>query len=277
MAVLFALFAAAAYGVSDFIGGIASRRAAVMTVLLVSYPVGGLIMACLLPFYHGPVSARTLLWSVAGGAMGLAGVSLLYLALAWAPMNIISPVTAVMSAVVPVLGGVVKGERPHSLAWLGIGLGVVAVALISRQPLDHPHGPVGWPPVAMAVLAGVGFGAYFVCLAQSDPASGIWPVVISRGVSSLLVVPIALVGASFVRLPPAVLGLAALAGGLDASANAGLLLATRHGMLSLSGVITSLYPAGTVLLAVLILKERTGQVQRVGLGLAAAAVVLLTL
>ncbi|MDT0260751.1 EamA family transporter [Jatrophihabitans lederbergiae] len=276
MAVLFALFAAAAYGVSDFLGGLASRRAAAVTVLLVSYPVGALLMAGALPFYGGPVTASTLWWSIAGGGAGLAGVALLYSALAQAPMNIISPVTAVMSAVVPVLGGVVQGERPHLLAWLGIALGLVAVVLISRQPEDHPHGPVGWRPLMMAVLAGVGFGAYFICLAQSDTDSGIWPVVISRGVSAVLLVPIAFAGSKFVRMSSGALGLAAVAGVLDAGANVAFLLASRHGLLSLSGVITALYPAGTVLLAVLILKEHTGRVQRAGLGLATAAVVLLT-
>ncbi|MEO9238196.1 MAG: DMT family transporter, partial [Jatrophihabitantaceae bacterium] len=147
MAILFALLAAAAYGVSDFVGGLASRRVPAMSVLLISYPVGGVIMAALLPLYGGPVSARTLAWSLAGGVAGLVGVSMLYTALALAPMNVISPVTAVMSAVVPVCGGVVKGERQQLLAWLGILLGLVAVVLISRQPADHPHGPIGWRPL----------------------------------------------------------------------------------------------------------------------------------
>ena len=273
---LFALLAAAAYGVSDFVGGLASRRIPAISVLLVSYPVGALLMAAMLPLYGGPVSTGTLAWSVAGGAAGLAGVALLYTALGQAPMNVISPVTAVMSALVPVLAGVLQGERPHLLAWLGIILGLLAVVLISLQPADHPHGPVGWRPLAMAVLAGVGFGAYFICLARSDHDSGIWPVVLSRLVSAVLVLPLAAAGAGFVRIPRPMLGLAAVAGVLDAGANLGFLLASRHGLLSLSAVITALYPAGTVLLAVLVLKETTGRIQRIGLGVATAAVVLLT-
>lgn len=276
MAVLFALLAAAAYGVSDFIGGLASRRIPAITVLLASYPIGGLLMATLLPVYGGPISAGTLVWSVAGGAAGLIGVALLYTALGQAPMNVISPVTAVMTAVVPIGAGVLQGERPHLLAWLGIVLGLAAVLLISRQPVDHPHGPIGWRPLSMAVLAGVGFGAYFICLSHTDPDSGMWPVVLSRGVSALLVLPLAAVAGGFVRMPRAVFGLATIAGILDAGANLAFLLASRHGLLSLSSVITALYPAGTVLLAGLVLKERTGGVQRVGLGIAAAAVVLLT-
>jgi drug/metabolite transporter (DMT)-like permease len=276
MAILFALLAAAAYGVSDFVGGLASRRIPAITVLLASYPIGTVLMVAALPAYGGPISASTLSWSLAGGVAGLVGVGLLYTALGQAPMNVISPVTAVMSAVVPIMGGVAQGERPHLLAWLGMLLGLVAVTLISRQPADHPHGPIGWKPLAMAVLAGVGFGAYFICLARTDDDSGMWPVVLSRTVAALLLVPLAAAAAGFVRMPRPVLGLAAMAGVLDAAANLAFLLASRHGLLSLSGVITALYPAGTVLLAVLILKERTGGVQRVGLGVAVAAVVLLT-
>ncbi len=276
MALLFALVAAAAYGVSDFVGGLASRRVPAVTVLLVSYPIGAALMAALLPLYGGPVSAGTLAWSLVAGAAGLLGLVLLYAALGQAPMNVISPLTAVMSAVVPIVGGVLQGERPHLLAWSGILLGLVAVALISRQPADHPHGPVGWKPLAMAVLAGVGFGAYFICVARTDPGSGMWPVVLSRLTAALLLLPLAAAFAGFVRIPRPVLGLATMAGVVDAVANLGFLLASRHGLLSLAGVISSLYPAGTVLLAVLILKERPGAAQRVGLGLAAAAVVLLT-
>jgi drug/metabolite transporter (DMT)-like permease len=276
MAILFALLAAGAYGVSDFIGGFASRRVHAITVLLISYPAGAVVMAALLPVYGGTVSAATLGWSVAGGVAGLVGVSLLYSAMAQAPMNIISPITAVLSAVVPVLGGLIIGERPNPAAWLGIVLGLVAVVMISRQPEDHPHGRVGWRPLAMAVMAGMGFGFYFVCLAQADTNSGMWPVVLSRVVSSLLVIPLAVAGHRFVRIPASVVRLAIAAGVLDATANVAFLLASRHGLLSLSGVITALYPAGTVLLAVVILKEHTGRLQRAGLAIAAASVLLLT-
>ncbi|MEO9237564.1 MAG: EamA family transporter, partial [Jatrophihabitantaceae bacterium] len=139
-----------------------------------------------------------------------------------------------------------------------------------------PHGPIGWRPLAIAVLAGVGFGSYFICLAQSDHGSGTWPVVISRACSAVLVLPLVLTGGRLRRMGRSVLALAGLAGALDATANVAFLLSSRHGLLSLAGVITALYPAGTVLLAALILKERTGNLQRAGLGIAAVAVVLLT-
>jgi drug/metabolite transporter (DMT)-like permease len=279
MAVLFAVIAALAYGVSDFVGGIASRRVTVKTVLLISTPSGTILMACLLPSYGGPVSTNTLLWSIAGGVAGLSGVALLYAGLARAPMNIISPVTAVMSAVVPVFGGLVLGERPHLLAWFGIALGLAAIVCISRQPDDHPHGPVGWQPLIMAMGAGIGFGMYFICLARSDPNSGIWPVVLSRLTSFMLLLPLAVMGiaaSGLTRIPGKVLMLALLAGVLDATANVAFLLASRHGLLSLSAVITSLYPAGTVLLAIWILKEHSGWLQKVGFAVAALSIVCIT-
>ena len=229
MAVIFALLAAAVYGVSDFIGGFASRRVPAVTVLLISDPVGAVLMAAVLPIYGGPLTGSTVAWSAGAGVAGLAGVALLYSALAQAPMNVISPVTAVMSGVVPVAAGVLQGERPHLLAWLGVALGLVAVTLISRQPDDHPHGPIGFRPLAMAVLSGVGFGSYFICLAHTDDDSGIWPVVLSRSVAALLLVPLAAGLAGFIRMPRPVLGLATIAGVLDAVANVAFLLASRYG------------------------------------------------
>jgi drug/metabolite transporter (DMT)-like permease len=276
MAVLFALLAAAAYGVSDFVGGLASRRVHAITVLLVTYPVGAVLMLLLLPAYGGPISVNTILWSIAGGLAGLAGVSLMYWSLAHAPMNIVSPVTAVLAAGVPVIAGVVIGERPSVSNWSGILLGLLAVVLISRQAEDSPHPPVGWVAVTASVVAGIGFGVYFVCLARADTDSGVWPVVLSRVVASIALVPIAAASRRFVRMPRAVLQLAVLAGVLDATANVAFLLASRHGLLSLAAVITALYPAGTVVLASVVLKEHTGRTQRAGLAVAALSIVLLT-
>lgn len=276
MVVLFALLAAASYGVSDFLGGLASRAASALTVLLHNYPAGAVVMIALLPLFPGPVSVSTLLWSVLGGAAGMAGVGLMYSAMTIAPMNVISPVTGVLAAVVPVLAGVVLGERPAALVWLGMVLALVAVVLITRSPEDHPHGPLSRAAVVMALGAGIGFGVYFVCLARSDTNSGLWPVVIARVAASILVLPVALRAGAVKRMPRRITVLALTAGAVDAVSNLAFLLASRHGYLSVAGVITALYPAGTVLLAIGLLKERTGRIQWVGMGLAVMAVVLVT-
>lgn len=275
MAVVFALFAALSYGVSDFLGGFASRRRAAISVLLHSYPVGALLMIAMLPLFPGTLTLRTTLFGIAGGAVGLVGVVLLYSALAIAPMNIVSPVTAVMTALLPLVVGVLSGERPGVGAWVGIVLGLAAVVLVSYTTDDHPHGRVGWKPLTMALLAGVGFGSYFVFLAKADSDSGMWPLVISRITSAALIVPLALAAGAFAALHGRVLLLAVIAGVLDAFANFFFLEASRHGLLSVASVITSLYPAGTVMLAAGVLKERTGRTQRVGLAMAVASIVLL--
>lgn len=276
MVVVLALLAAAIYGAGDFVGGLASRTRSAITVLLYAYPLGAALMLALLPTLSGPLTLRTALLGIGGGLGGMIGVIVMYSLMARAPMNIISPVTAVLAAVVPVGFGVVVGERPHMAAWFGIAVGLAAVVLVSHTPEDHPHGPVGARILALACLSGLGFGIYFVCLARADHDSGLWPLVISRLTDAALIVPLALARGVAQRLPGRVLRLALLCGIFDASANLFFLLASRHGLLSLASVITSLYPAMTVLLAVLILKEHTGRWQRVGLGLATASIVLIT-
>lgn len=284
MSVVLALFAALAYGISDFVGGLASRRAKAVTVLLYSYPVGALLMILLLPVFPGPVSQATLMWGLAGGGAGFIGVLLMYTALGMAPMNVISPVTALTSAAVPVVAGVLYGERPGALAWAGIALGLAAIVLISRSPEADPsesaqdlavlHGRASSRAIVLALIAGIGFGGYFICLARADADSGLWPVVLARLSASALTIPVAIRMRAVHRLGGSLLVLAAAGGALDALANLFFLLASREGLLSLASVITSLYPAGTVLLAAILLRERTTVLQRFGFGIAAAAVVL---
>lgn len=217
MVVLLGLAAAIAYGIGDFVGAFASRRHGAVTVLLHSYPVGAVLMIAMLPFFPGTVTARTVVFGVAGGLAGLVGVTIMYGLMVVAPMNVISPITAVMAAIVPVVFGVLVGERPHVAAWLGILLGVGAVVLVSRTTDDHPHGRIAARVIALAFVSGLGFGCYFI------------------------------------------------------------FLAARHGLLSLASVLTSLYPAVTVMLAVGLLHEHASRIQRVGLALAAAAIVLITI
>src|SRR5206468_7118538 len=140
--VVLGLAAAVLYGVGDFAGGIASRRHTAITVLLLSYPVGALLMAAMLPLFGGHNDAKATVYGVAGGAAGLLGVVLMYSLMTVAPINVISPVTAVLAAIVPVVVGVIIGERPHVTAWSGIALGLSAVVLVSRTTEAHPHGRI---------------------------------------------------------------------------------------------------------------------------------------
>jgi len=274
--VLLGLAAAIAYGLGDFVGAFASRRHSAVTVLLHSYPVGAVLMLVMLPAFPGSVDGRVIGFGIAGGIAGLVGVVIMYGLMVIAPMNVISPVTAVLAAIVPVIFGVLVGERPHLAAWFGIAIGIAAVLLVSRTTEDHPHGRIAMRVLALAFVAGLGFGFYFIFLARAGDNSGLWPLVISRIASALLILPLAQRQRAFAAIRGRMLAITVLAGACDALANMFFLLASRHGLLSLASVLTSLYPAVTVILAVGLLHEHTSKVQRAGLGLAAAAIVLIT-
>jgi drug/metabolite transporter (DMT)-like permease len=262
--------------VGDFAGASASRRHSAVTVLLHSYPLGAVLMLAMLPFFPGTLDGRVTLFGIAGGLSGLVGVTLMYGLMVVAPMNVISPVTAVLAAIVPVVFGVVVGERPHVTAWFGIIVGVGAVVLVSRTTDDHPHGKIAIRVLALAFVAGLGFGFYFIFLARAGNDSGLWPLVISRVASALAIVPLARQRKALSPIRGRMLAYTLAAGACDALANMFFLLASRHGLLSLASILTSLYPAVTVMLAVGLLHEHTSRVQRAGLGLAAAAIVLIT-
>jgi drug/metabolite transporter (DMT)-like permease len=276
VAVVLALLAAVSYGVSDFFGGLASRRRSALTILLYSYPVGAVLMAALFPLAPGTLTARAVLFGVLGGVFGMVGVVLLYSLLAVGPMNVVSPITAVLAAAVPVVVGVLTGDRPAAAAWLGVAVGFAAVVLVSRQPAEAPHGRLALRTVALAIVSGVGFGGYFVFLARAGDATGLWPLLISRLASAALIVPLACRAGAVTAVRGPLLGLCVIAGALDAAANLFFLLASRQGLLSLAAVITALYPAATVALAIAFLHERPSRSQQVGLGLAAVAIVLIT-
>lgn len=277
MTVLLGLLASISYGIGDFAGGFASRRHSAISILVYSYPVGAVLMVAMLPFFPGHLTAHVALFGTLGGMAGMVGVVLMYQLMVTAPMNVISPVTAVLAAIVPVVAGVVIGERPAVAAWFGIVLGGIAVVLCSRTSEENPHGPIGVRVLALAFVAGLGFGLYFVFLSRAGHHDGLWPLVVSRLTSSVLILPLAMARRAFVRITGRTLAITVAAGALDAAANMFFLLATHSGLLSLAGVLTSLYPAVTVLLAVGLLHEHTSRVQRAGLGLAGLAVVLITI
>jgi drug/metabolite transporter (DMT)-like permease len=275
--VVLGLLAAIAYGLGDFAGGFASRKHSAVTVLLWAYPIGAVLMALLLPVFGGTPDGRTFLFGALGGCAGMMGVLLMYSLMAIAPMNIISPVTAVLAAIVPVIVGVALGERPSALAWAGMAVGIAAVMLVSRTTEDHPHGRIAPKIIALACVAGIGFGLYFVFLARAGNDSGLWPLVISRTVAAILILPVAASSHAFVRVERNWLYWAIGAGVCDATANLCFLLASRHGLLSVAAVLTSLYPAVTVILAVTVLHEHVSRAQRAGLALAVTSIVLITI
>lgn len=283
MALVLALAAALAYGVSDFAGGLASRRTTALTVLLVTQPVGAVGIGVLMPVLAGSPDRGSLLLGALGGLIGGVAVLLLYAGLATGPMGIVAPLTAVCAGVVPVGAGLLMGERPPPLALVGVVAALLAVVLISREPGGAAE-RVSVRGIALALSAGVGFGLFFVVLDRTDPASGLWPLLSGRMASTAMFVAIASAvglrqsGRLRLDLPGSdAWRLAALAGVLDAAANVLYLLAVRQGMLALVAVLVALYPAGTLLLARTVLKERQSGTQQVGLAVAGASVALIAL
>ena len=277
MTVVLGLLAAFCYGIGDFAGGMASRRHSAVSILIYSYPVGAVLMVAMLPFFPGHLTPHVALFGALGGLSGMVGVAIMYQLMVTAPMNVISPVTAVLAAIVPVVAGLVIGERPAIAAWLGIVVGGVAVVLCSRTSVENPHGRIAARVLLLAFVSGLGFGLYFVFLSQAGHHDGLWPLVVSRVASSVLILPVAAARKAFVTITGRTLAITVLAGALDALANMFFLLATHTGLLSLAGVLTSLYPAVTVLLAIGVLHEHTSRTQRIGLALAATSVVLITI
>ncbi|MGA9870822.1 MAG: DMT family transporter [Rhodococcus sp. (in: high G+C Gram-positive bacteria)] len=282
---MLALVAAVGYGVSDFVGGVASRRVAALRVVIVSYPFSLIIVLLVAPFVGGSVSLTPILWGFGSGVAGGVAVWWFYLALASGPMAVVSPLTAVLVAGIPVVAGFALGERPGILAFVGIALALLAVVLVSRESPDETTGEVAggremkftrtvaW----LTVGSGVTFAVAFICLHQIGDGSGLWPLAASRASATAVVWCVALASGQFSPPHGSVLKLAAFVGVLDVVANAAILYAYQGGLLSLVSVIASLYPAATVLLAMAMLGERVGRLQQVGMVLGLGAVGLIAL
>ncbi|MFF9455816.1 MULTISPECIES: EamA family transporter [Streptomyces] len=276
IALLLALGSSLAYGCADFLGGLGARKAHVLRTVLVAAPASLAVELLLWPVLGATFSTGALAWGAASGVASAAAFALLYRTLAIGPMNVLSPITALVSAMLPVGVGLLQGEHLGLAGLLGLPLALVAVVLVSAG-----HGGGAARPSRTALLPAFGAGAaialQLVFLHQAPSDSGVAPLIVGRAVSSA--VTLAAAGLMFRRLgteKPAY-AVSAAAGVLDSVANLLFLLAARSGDLAVVAVITALYPAGTVLLARGVLAERVHRGQLVGLGTAAVAVSLLAL
>jgi drug/metabolite transporter (DMT)-like permease len=277
IAVVLALLGAAAYGVSDFLGGIFGKRASPWAVAATG-GVGGAAVSLLLTAIHpGSPSGVDLAWGATAGIGNGTGTAFLYRGLSSGRMGVVAPVSGVLAVVLPVVVGLATGERPGPLVWLGILAAVPAIWLVAREPSTGRASAPGGSGLRDGVLAGLGFGGLFTCLGQVPDTAGFSPLVLNQVVG---VVVIAL-AASLLHAPwlPRTRGAwgGALAGVLGGLATTAFLLATHHGLLSVSAVLASLYPAFTVVLAALVLREHVHRAQAWGLGLCGVAVVLVAM
>ncbi|GAA2608103.1 EamA family transporter [Streptomyces axinellae] len=276
IALLLALGSSLAYGCADFLGGLGARKAHVLRTVMVAAPASLAVELLLWPVLGASFSPAALGWGAASGVASAAAFALLYKTLAIGPMNVLSPVTALVSAALPVTVGLLHGEHLGTAGLVGLPLALVAVVLVSAG-----HGTGSSRPSRTALLLALGAGAaialQLIFLHQAPSDSGVAPLITGRAVSSAVTLTAA--GLLHRRLgseKPAY-ALSAAAGVLDSLANLLFLFAARSGDLTVVAVITALYPAGTVLLARSVLAERIHKGQIIGLGAAAVAVSLLAL
>jgi len=279
MALVLAGFAALFYGIADFCGGFAAGRSRLLSVLLLSQLLGILVaFAGLALIGHGPPSARDLAWGFLAGITGSMGLFMLYGGIARSIVAIVSPASAVVGAVLPVVFGLLLGERPSTTAVIGSLLCLPAILLLSWESGGGEHGGKSIrTALAYGVLAGLGFGCFFIALSRTSPGAGLWPLVAARAASiTAFAIALRLMREPF-KVERAGRAPALLAGATDMVANILFLLASQAGLLSLVTIITSLFPAPTVLLARIFLHQRIPRTRLAGLALALTGVALISL
>jgi drug/metabolite transporter (DMT)-like permease len=272
VAILLSLLAAASYGLADFVGGVTSKRVSPWSVALVAQLGGAALVFLLTLVVSGSPTGADLAWSVVAGLGNGFGTAFLYRGLSAGRMGVVAPVSGVGAALVPVAVGVLTGERPAALVWLGIVLALPGIWLVAREPATGP-GRLG-AGLADGVLAGLGFGLLFAALAQIPADAGFLPLALNQVVAGAVIVAVALIlGSPWVPRDPRALG-GVVSGALGALATGAFLVATHSGYLTVTAVIASLYPAVTVMLAAFVLREHVHRAQALGLGLCAVAVSL---
>ena len=273
------------FGAADFLGGLAARRMSAVLTTAIAAMTGLIVFSLALPFLGGSWSRNAVLLGAASGVAGAVAIGLLYACLAIGPMSILSPLTAVVSAIVPLTYGLIGGERLGPIGYVALAIALVAFVLVGFVPEKNAVRP-SLRGVVMAIGSGIAIGVFLILIDATPDDSGIVPLVVNRATNSTIM--FTLVGVLAIIAwrrgsGPAHgvwrsgLALAVGCGVLDAIANAGLLLGVRLGELSVISVLTALYPAGTIILAAIVLKERIAWLQYVGLVLAIAAAAMLAL
>lgn len=276
-----ALAAAVLYGSADFFGGLTARRANTIATVVWSQFAGLVLLLLALPFLPATtVSSRDWTWGFVAGFSGGIGVAFLYRALAVGTMAVVAPTTAVIAAMIPVLFAFAMGERLRPLTFAGVALALLAIFLVSRPPAaknsQTREKRSGFPPgFGLSLLSGVSVGIFFLSLARTSTAAGMWPLIAARISSISLFVVIAVAAKRSPLMDRVATGTATLGGALDMAANAVYMTAARIGPLSIVVTLASLYPASTVLLARVILREHLSRAQIAGIVAALLAVVLI--
>lgn len=283
MTILFGLLTAFSYGYADFVGAIAAMKVRALTVTTVAFSFG-LLLALLFSLFAGAsYNESVVLYGILAGICSAAAISFLYAALALGPISIVSPFTAVLSAIVPVIVDIAAGQALGELSLLAIVLILIAVVLVAFVPGQDVRLPTLRATI-YSIGAGLGFAGTFVFIDAAPSDSGLGVLVVMRviGIAILFALLAILLfsGKSKVLIEKEVFALSTiwlvlLAGFGDVTGNLFFIIATREGALAIAAVLTSLYPVGTILLAKIFLKERIAISQNIGIVLAVGACALL--
>jgi drug/metabolite transporter (DMT)-like permease len=309
LAIVLALISALGYGGSDFTAGLSSRETSVLLFTLLSELIALVLLLLIVPWIspQSPTPAA-LAWGALAGGCEVAGTYALYLGFRHAAFSVASPLSAVGSAAFAVLAGLLLGERPGTLALIGIGLALPAIIAVSADsgdaadppdeadatgeagetgdadagrtgPVQLAHGQAATGRhalgVILGILAGGGFAGMFIALNQAGSSRDVWPLLSSQGAACLCAAVPAIVAGQLRRPARRTVALAALTGATGTVGSLFYFLSTHRGLLAITAVITSLYPAGTIILARAMLSERLTRVRLAGLCLAAASVALI--
>jgi drug/metabolite transporter (DMT)-like permease len=266
----YSLTAMGIWGASDFLGGVGARRANAFLFTAVVHLSGVLLMGSVALLTHSPFPGRTsILWSAVAGAVGGISLALFYRALAGGKMGLMAPVSAVLSAAIPTIVTAFVDGLPGYRQCLGCVVAGIGVWLISREEESGRPEGFGW-----AVVAGVGFAGFYLCVKQAGDGSPLWMMFCSRVVSFVITSLFVLLGGHVAMLERRVLSMAIVAGCFDISGSALFVRAAQAGRLDTAVVLSSLYPAVTVLLAHFFLRERFSRSKTIGMLAALAAVPL---
>jgi len=297
MVVLLGLAAAVLYGSGDFLGGLATRRAHVLTVLMLVETAAVIVAVAAAVLSGGPASLPGLAWGFSAGVIGGLGLIVFYRGLAAGPMSVVAPVSGLVGTVLPVAVALVEGERPGVGVYAGALLCLVAIVLVSSASETDGPGRARPPhrlgrAIAYGTASGVSFGLFFLLIRTAGQSGEVWPVAAGRIGELAIVLAAAAVLRPGLRgihggirdgIRPGLRGIrggiplvAVSAGVIDVVANLCYVAATRIGAFGLAVVLASLYPGVTVLLARVVLGERLRWIQRAGLGLAAVGILLVT-
>ena len=277
LAVFYGLISAIGWGAADFTGGLASRKSNPYQVLFLAEVSGLVPLLILTLLLREPLPGLPVwLWSASASVLGTFGLLILYRALAEGEMTITAPVSALLAAVVPVVVGSLTEGLPGPVTFIGFALALVSIWVISQNG-ESRDVRLNLQTLRLPFIAGLFFGLYFVMIHQATREAFFWPLVSARLAGTLVMSAVALYLRGPVLPARSIWPLVMLGGVLDVTGNAFYVLASQVGRLDVAAVLGSLYPASTVLLAWIILKEKITRLQMLGVLLALAAIVLLTL